>query len=58
MSTVQIPGSKIFDSQIQMHTGTKTKDVSLAQEFKDRLEKEHRQNSAIDQVKLKNDSWG
>ena len=32
-----------------MHTGTEIKDVSLAQEFKDRLEEEHSQKGAIDQ---------
>ena len=32
-----------------MHTGTENKDVSLASEFKDHLESEHRQNGAIDQ---------
>ena len=30
MYTVQIPGSNIFDSQMQMHTGTVKDDVSLA----------------------------
>ena len=30
MSTVQLPGSNIFDSQIQMHNGTQKYDVSLA----------------------------
>ena len=30
MSNVQLPGSNIFDSQIQMHTGTQKYDVSLA----------------------------
>ena len=30
MSTVQLPGSIRFDSQIQMHTGTQKDDVSLA----------------------------
>ena len=34
----------------------KNKDVSLAQEFKDNLEEEHRQNGAIYQGK-KRDSW-
>ena len=48
MSKVQLPGSVIFDSQIKIHTGTENKDVSLAQEFKDHLEEEHRQNGAID----------
>ena len=34
-----------------MHTGTDNKDVSLAREFKDHPEEEHRQNGAIDQGK-------
>ena len=34
-----------------MHTSTENKDVSLAKEFKDHLEEEHRQNGDIDQVK-------
>ena len=29
MSTVQLPGSKLFDSHIQMHTGTQKDFVSL-----------------------------
>ena len=51
MSKVQLPGSVIFYSQIKIHTGTENKDVSLAKEFKDHLEEEHRQNGAIDQGK-------
>ena len=51
MSKVQLPGSVIFDSQIKMHTGTKNKDVSLANEFKDHLEGEHRKNGVTDQGK-------
>ena len=51
MYKVQLPGSVRFDSQIKMHTGTENKDVSLAKEFKDHLEEEHRQNGAIDQGK-------
>ena len=51
MSKVQLPGSVIFDSHIKMHTGTENKDVSLAKEFKDRLEGEHHQNGVIDQGK-------
>ena len=39
MSKVQLPGSIIFDSQIEIHTGTENKDVSLAQEIKEHLEK-------------------
>ena len=51
MSKVQLHGSIRFDSQNKMHTGTENKDISLAQEFKDHLESEHRQNGAIDQGK-------
>ena len=51
MSKVQLTGSIIFDSQIQIHTGTENKDVSLAKEFKDHIEGEHHQNGVIDQGK-------
>ena len=51
MSKVQLPGSVRFDSHIKMHTGTENKYVSLAKEFKDHLEGEHRQNGVIDQGK-------
>ena len=51
MSKFQLPGSVIFDSQIKIHTGTENKDVSLAQEFKNHLEEEHRLNDAIYQGK-------
>ena len=51
MSKVQLPGSIRFDSQIKIHTGTEKKDVSLAREFKNHLEGEHRINGVIDQVK-------
>ena len=37
ISTVQLPGSIRFDSQIKMHTGTETYYVNLAKEFKDHL---------------------
>ena len=47
MSTVQLPGSIIFDSQIQMHTGTKKDYVSLAKEFQEHLTKKHRKYSVI-----------
>ena len=48
MSTVQLPGSKIFDSQIQMHTGTQKYYVGLAKEFQDHLTKKHRKYGVID----------
>ena len=49
LSKVQLPGSVRFYSQIKMHTITEKKDVTLAKEFKDHLEGEHRQNGVIDQ---------
>ena len=49
MSKVQLPGSVRFDLQIKMHTGTENKDVSLAKEFKQNMEGEHRQNGFINQ---------
>ena len=53
MSTVQLPGSKIFDSLMQMHTGNQKYVVSLAKEFQHYLTKEHCQKGIIDQGKLK-----
>ena len=37
MSTVQIPGSNRFDSQMKIHTGNQKYDVSLAEEFQHHL---------------------
>ena len=53
MSTVQLPGSIWFDSQIQMHTGTENKYVNLAKEFQEHLTKEQRKDGSIYQVKIK-----
>ena len=58
MSTVQIPGPNIFDSQIQMHTGNQKYDVSLAKEFQHYLTKEHCKNGVIDQGKLNKTIYG
>ena len=33
MSTVQLPRSNRFDSQMQIHTGKQNNDLSLAEEF-------------------------
>ena len=41
MSNVQLNGSKIFDSQMQMRTGNHKYDASLADEFQQHLTKEH-----------------
>ena len=53
MSTVQLPGSIRFDSNIQMHTGTEKEDLILAKVFKDHLTKKHRKDGVIDQGKSK-----
>ena len=39
ISTVQLPVSNIFDSQIQMHTGNQKDDVSLDKAFQHHLTK-------------------
>ena len=51
MSNVQLPGSNIFDSQIQMDTWNQKYDVSLAKEFQHHMKKEHRKNGVFDQGK-------
>ena len=37
MTTVQLPGAKSYDTQMVMHTGTHTSDVSLTSEFQKHL---------------------
>ena len=37
MSTVQLPGSIRFNSQIQINTGTKKEYVSLSKEFQEHI---------------------
>ena len=51
ISTVQLPGSKRFDSQIQIYTGTQKDYVSLAKEFQQHLTNKHRKDGVIDQGK-------
>ena len=51
MSNVKIPRSKIFDSQILVHSCTQNNYVSLAKEFQKHLYTEHRKNGVIDQGK-------
>ena len=51
MSTIQLPGSKRFDSQMQIHTGNQIDDVSLAKEFQHHLTKDYRKNGVFDQDK-------
>ena len=49
MSTVQLPGSNLFDPNMQIHTGNQKYDESLAKEFQHYLTKEHHKNGVIDQ---------
>ena len=51
MSTVQLPGSNRFDSEMQMHTGNQKYYVSLANKFQHHLTKEHLKNGVFDQGK-------
>ena len=53
MSTVELPGSIRFDTQMQIHTGNQKYDVSLAKEFQHRLTKEYCKNCVFDQGKKK-----
>ena len=47
MSTVQLPGTIRFDSQMQMQTGTKNVYVSLAKESQQHLKNKHRKDDII-----------
>ena len=49
MNAVQIPGSNIFNSQMQIHTGNQKYDVMLTKEIQHHLKKEHRKNGVFDQ---------
>ena len=51
MSTVQLPGEKRYYTQMVMHTGTHTYDVSLAREFRKHLSNASLKHIVIDQGK-------
>ena len=53
MSNVQLPGSRLFYSQILMYYCTQNNDVSLAKEFQNNLSKEHQNHGVIDQGKYR-----
>ena len=48
---MQLPGKKVYDTQMFMHTGTCTSDVSLASEFQKHLSTAARKHGVIDQGK-------
>ena len=51
MSNVQLPVSKIFDSQIMMHSCTHKNGVSLAKQFQKNISDEYRKHEVIYQGK-------
>ena len=51
ISTVQLPGSKIFYSQMQMHTGNQKYDFSLDKEFLHHMTEEQCKNGVFYQDK-------
>ena len=51
--TVQLPGSNIFDSQMQMNSDIQKYDVSLSKELQQHLTKKNRKDGVIDQRKYK-----
>ena len=57
MSTGQLPGSKRFDSQMQIHTGNQKDDVSLAKEFQHHMTKKYLKMVSMIRAKIINDSW-
>ena len=55
VSTVKLPVSNRFDSQMQMHTGNQKDDVSLAKSFQHHLTKEHHKSSLFKDYSIQND---
>ena len=53
MSTVQLTGSKTFDSQILMHSFTQNNGAILAKQYRKHLSKEHFKHGVIDQGKYR-----
>ena len=51
ISTVQLPGSNMLDSQMQIYNVKQNNDVSLAKEFQHHLIKEHIKYGVFDQGK-------
>ena len=53
MSTVQLPGSNRFDSQMQLHTSNQKYFVSLAKKFQHPLKNKHHKDGIIYQGNYK-----
>ena len=48
---MQLPGAEFYYTQMVIHTGTRTSDVSLASEFQKHLPTAARKHGVIDQGK-------
>ena len=55
MSTVQLPGEKLYDTQMIMHTITFTSNVILTSEFQKHLSTVACKHGVIDQGQFKNE---
>ena len=53
MTKVQLPGSKGYEKQMEMHTNTQKEDISIARDFQKHLSNTARKNGVIDQGKYK-----
>ena len=53
MDTAQLPGSKQFDTQMEVHIESKNTDMILAQEFQKHLSNESRKHVIIDHARHK-----
>ena len=58
MSNVQLPGSNICCSYMQIHTGNQNNDVSFVKKFQQHLTKGHLKNCVFDQGKSKKNIHG
>ena len=47
VATLRLPGSKRFDTQMEVHVVTQNTDLSLAQEFQKHLPNESRKHGII-----------
>ena len=48
-----LPGAKVYDTKMVMHTGTHTYDVTLSREFQKHFSSVACKHEVIDQVKYK-----
>ena len=54
MENLQLPGLKVYDTQMVIHSETSTNDVILVQQFQRHFSNAERKHGLIDQGKYKN----